>query len=320
MDTPARVQTSHAQVFDVSATNHGFYETMMSTIGGVLGFFGSIPCCFCCPNPYVQVDQGQVGLVQRFGKVQQIVDPGLHGINVVTDKIRRVDLRLQVEHMPRQVVLTKDNVNVDIDAVLYWRIVDPYVSSFMVNNVRNALMERTQSVLRQIFGARTIQEAIELRETIAHEIEAIIAGPAREWGVTVDSILIKDLTLGKELLDSLSAAAKQRRIGESKVIAAEAEIQAAQLMRKAADILSSDAAMNIRYLETMAAMARTSGSKVIFMPAGGGTSGHAGAGPAAPGVAGPSSSAAAIAPPAPAAVKPDDMVRQLQVIEATTSR
>ncbi|ORZ34311.1 hypothetical protein BCR44DRAFT_120519 [Catenaria anguillulae PL171] len=275
-----RRQQSYAQEIAITPTQHGFYEGMMSTIGSVIGFFGSIPCCVICPNPFRQVDQGQVGLISRWGKCQRMVDPGLYQINLMTDSIQKVDIRLQVVEMPRQFVLTKDNVSLNIDSVLYFRVSDPYVATFLVSNVRAALIERTQTTLRQIFGMRTLQECIELRETIAHEIESLIRTPAIEWGCEVESILIKDLVLSPELLESLSAAAKQKRIGESKVIAAEAEIQAAQLMRKAADILASDAAMNIRYLETMQNMAKTSGAKVIFMPVPHGGQGVSGSGSA----------------------------------------
>ncbi|KAI9224292.1 hypothetical protein BC828DRAFT_373799 [Blastocladiella britannica] len=265
MSPPDR-QKSFAADISVSETKHGFYEGMLSTIGSVVGFFGSIPCCFICPNPYRTIDQGEVGLVTRFGKCERVVDPGLTFINLATDRLYKVDIKLQVVELRRQVVLTKDNVSIEIDSVLYFRVIDPYVAKFMVANVTSALMERAQTTLRQIFGMRTLQECIELRETIAHELESMISGPARGWGIAIENVLIKDLILSSDLLESLSAAAKQKRIGESKVIAAEAEIQAAQLMRRAADILASDAAMNIRYLETMAQMAKSANSKVIFVP------------------------------------------------------
>ncbi|KNE67395.1 hypothetical protein AMAG_11861 [Allomyces macrogynus ATCC 38327] len=263
--TPQR-QPSFAQDIESGDSQHGFYEIMMTAIGGVFGFFGSIPCCFCFPNPYRVVEQGNVGLISRFGKCIKQTDPGLQQINVMTDSIMTVDIKLKICDIPRQYVMTKDNVGVNCDSVLYFKVVDPYVATFLVQNVTTALMERTQTTLRQIFGSRNLQELIEHRDSIAHEIERIISGPARDWGVHVEAILIKDLQLAAEVLDSLSAAAKQRRLGESKVIAAEAEVQAAQLMRKASDILNSRAAMQIRYLETLQNMAKSASTKVVFVP------------------------------------------------------
>ncbi|KAJ1540002.1 hypothetical protein HK405_012167, partial [Cladochytrium tenue] len=90
--------------------------------------------------------------------------------------------------------------------------------------------------------------------------------PARAWGVKIESILIKDMQFSKELQETLSAAAKQKRIGESKVIIAQAEVESAKLMREASDILNTPAAMQIRYLETLTSMAKAAGTKVIFMP------------------------------------------------------
>ncbi|KAI9209199.1 uncharacterized protein BJ171DRAFT_485714 [Polychytrium aggregatum] len=260
-------QASFANEIPLPPAHNPAYEGMMNSLGGCLGFLGAIPCCVCFPNPYKTVRQGEVGLVTRFGKYYKTIDPGLHGINVCTERIDRVNIKIQIEQIPSQVIMTKDNVNISIDSVLYWHIVDPYTSVFLVNNVRVALIERTQTTLRHILGTRTLQDAIENREALAHQIEGIIREPAASWGVKIESILIKDLQFSKELQENLSAAAKAKRIGESKVIAAQAEVESAKLMREASDILNTPAAMQIRYLETLQAMSKTAGTKVIFMPA-----------------------------------------------------
>jgi regulator of protease activity HflC (stomatin/prohibitin superfamily) len=158
--------------------------------------------------------------------------------------------------------MTKDNVSIIIDSVVYWHVIDPYTSVFLVSDVRRALMERTMTTLRLVIGSRTLQECVEHRDTLAQEIETIISGPATAWGVKVESVLLKDLKFTQELLESLSSAAKQKRIGESKVIAAQAEVDAAKLMREASDILNTKAAMQIRYLETITQMSKNAGTKV----------------------------------------------------------
>ena len=160
--------------------------------------------------------------------------------------------------------MTKDNVNIDLEAVICWSITSPYQASYGIADVRGALIERAQTTLRHVVGARTLQNVVTEREAIAREIEEIVEGPARHWGVSVESILIKDLLFSKDLQESLSSAAQAKRIGESKVIAARAEVDAARLMRTAADILASPAAMSIRTLDALQNMAKTSNSKVIF--------------------------------------------------------
>ena len=168
--------------------------------------------------------------------------------------------------VPKQVCMTKDNVNLQLTSVIYYHITSPHKAAFGISNIRQALVERTQTTLRHVVGARVLQDVIERREEIAQSIGEIIEDVASGWGVQVESMLIKDIIFSSELQDSLSMAAQSKRIGESKVIAARAEVESAKLMRQAADILSSAPAMQIRYLEAMQAMAKTANSKVIFLP------------------------------------------------------
>jgi erythrocyte band 7 integral membrane protein len=115
-----------------------------------------------------------------------------------------IDVRLRVQDIPRQVVLTKDNVSVLIDSVLYWDISDPFTATFLVSNVQQALIDRTQTTLRMVMGNRTLQDTIEHRNLVAQEIRNVIDSVAESWGVRVESILIKDIILGPEILANMS--------------------------------------------------------------------------------------------------------------------
>ena len=244
------------------------YEFCMTSLGNCFGCLGAYaPClpCFASCNPYIKVPQGNSGVLTKFGKAYRIVDPGLYFVNKMTEQMHIVDVKIRINELPRQMVMTKDNVSVLIDSVVYWHIIDPFTAQFQVADVTSALMERTMTTLRDTVGSHTLQNVIENREALAVEIRKIIDDAARSWGVIVESILIKDLTFSTELQETLSSAAKQQRIGESKIIAARAEVQAARLMREASDILNTPAAMQIRYLETMHGMAKHSANKVIFM-------------------------------------------------------
>jgi len=163
--------------------------------------------------------------------------------------------------------MTKDNVTLNLTSVIYYHIISPHKAAFAISNVRNALVERTQTTLRHVIGARVLQDVIERREEIAQSISEIIEETATGWGVAVESMLIKDIVFSQELQDSLSMAAQSKRTGEAKIIQARAEVEAAKLMRQAADILSSPAAMQIRSLEAQISMAKTANAKIIFMPA-----------------------------------------------------
>lgn len=259
------MQPSYAQDLGVGGIEHGFYGSMMNALGACVGNIGMIPCC-PCPNPFKDVQQGSVGLVSRFGQFYKSVDPGLVKVNVCSESIRVVDVKIQLTGVPRQMVQTKDNVSVDVDSVICWHVISPYRAAFGINDVRTALVERAQTTLRQVVGGRVLQSVISDREGLAQEVAEIIEATAEKWGVAIESILLKDINFSVELQQSLSSAATQKRIGESKVIAARAEVDAAKLMRQAADILASPAAMQIRQLEALQNMARASGSKTIFVP------------------------------------------------------
>ena len=175
-------------------------------------------------------------------------------------------LLIQDTEVPKQVCMTKDNVTLHLTSVIYYHITSPHKAAFGISNIRQALVERTQTTLRHVVGARVLQDVIERREEIAQSIGEIIGDVASGWGVQVESMLMKDIIFSNDLQESLSMAAQSKRIGESKVIAARAEVESAKLMRQAADILSSAPAMQIRYLEAMQAMAKSANSKVIFLP------------------------------------------------------
>ena len=118
--------------------------------------------------------------------------------------------------------MTKDNVNLTLTSVIYYHITSPHKAAFGISNLRQALVERTQTTLRQVIGARVLQDVIERREEIAQSIREIIEETATGWGVAVESMLVKDIIFSQELQDSLSMAAQSKRTGEAKVISARA--------------------------------------------------------------------------------------------------
>ena len=107
------MQPSYAQDLGTGEVTHGFYGSMMHGLGSCVGFCGAIPCC-PFPNPFKSVQQGSVGLVQRFGQFYKSVDPGLVQVNVCTESLRIVDVKIQIIHVGRQKVITRDNVDVDM--------------------------------------------------------------------------------------------------------------------------------------------------------------------------------------------------------------
>jgi len=264
------LQPSYAQAIQPDTedeSTHGWYGGMITSLGSIIGTLGAVPCCVCCPNPYRPVEQGSVGLVTKFGRFARAVDPGLVKVNPLSERLIAVDVKIQIVEVPKQVCMTKDNVSLSLTSVIYYRITSPHKAAFGITNIRQALVERTQTTLRHVVGARILQDVIERREELAQDIKGIVDEVAIHWGCEVESMLVKDIIFSQELQESLSMAAQSKRTGEAKVIAARAEVESAKLMRQAADILSSAPAMQIRYLEAMQQMAKSANSKVIFLPA-----------------------------------------------------
>ncbi|GAA5959088.1 hypothetical protein JCM3765_006337 [Sporobolomyces pararoseus] len=262
----ADMQPSYAQEVAGSDVDHGCYGSMINCLGAVAGTLGSIPCCFCCPNPYKQVQQGSVGLISSFGQFSRSVDPGLVKVNPFSEELRQVSVKIQVVDIPRQTVLSRDGLNCQIESVIIYHIVNPYRAAFAIQDVKSALVERAQTTLRDVCGNRNLQSLLTDREAVATEIEQIVEQSAEKWGVACESILIKDIVVPQEVQNALSAGAQARRTGEAKLITARAEVDSARLFREAADLLSSPAAIQIRQLETLQSMAKQPNTKILFVP------------------------------------------------------
>lgn len=259
---PEMVVQNFAKTYKTPKPNG--YQSFKTGCGRLFGSCGVF--CFLCSNPYKEVQEGEVGLIQSFGALARTVEPGLSYVNTWSEKLTRVSIKINIREIPAQTCFTKDNVSVNITSVVYYNIIDPQKAIFSIANIDLAIVERTQTTLRDVIGNRSLQDVVEKRDEIAIAIENIISKTAFDWGVNIESILIKDLTLPEKVQSSLSMAAEAKRIGEGKIINAKAEVESAKLMRKAADILASKPAMQIRYLDALQNMAKAPGTRVIFMP------------------------------------------------------
>ena len=129
---------------------------------------------FICPNPYQPVRQGNVGLVTKFGRFARAVDPRLVKINPLSERLLQVDVKILIVEVPKRVCMTKDNVNLTLTSVIYYHITSPHKAAFGISDLCAALVERTQTTLRHVIGARVLQDVIERREEIAQSVREII--------------------------------------------------------------------------------------------------------------------------------------------------
>ncbi|CAD8204138.1 unnamed protein product [Paramecium pentaurelia] len=245
----------------------GSYQSYLYNCGECCGNCKAVcPCNPFVEYPYVQVEQSFVGVYLRFGKYIKTVQPGLIYINPCTDTIQKVDCKVQMIDCPRQQVMTKDNILVSIDATVYYRIVIPRRSIFYINDLHQAVTQLTLATIKSIAGSHTLQDLLEKRAEVQQQIEGFVDEHVWEWGIDIENMLIKDIQLNADLQNTLSMAAKEQRAAQAKVISAQGDVQSAKLMRQAAELLDSKAAMQIRYLDTITTLGQQGSTKVVLLP------------------------------------------------------
>lgn len=255
---------------EVVDSESSFYEGLLEKCGNCFGGLRIwIPCCCCVDNPYLSIVQSQKGLLQKFGKYQGLVGPGLININPCTEKVLMVDLKSVSVDLVKQVVLTRDNITIIVDAAVNYRIVDPQKALYKLNGTPTTVVVFLSfAAIKNVCGKYTFQELLEKRTEIARDIDDEVEKRTVEWGIKIEQVFIKDMQLSIEMQQALAAAAKERRLAESKLISAKADVESAKLMKEASDILNNKAAMQIRYLETLQHITRNPSTKIIFLPPG----------------------------------------------------
>lgn len=201
----------------------------------------------------------------RLGKFKKVNGPGIFLIIPFVDSIIKVDLRIISVDVPRQEVLTKDNVPVTVDAVVYFQIVNPADAIIKVANYYQSTFLIAQTSLRSILGSVELDELLTQREQINKELQRIIDAQTIPWGVKVPIVEIKEVTLPESMKRAIAKQAETERERRAKIINAEGELQAAQKLLEAGQIISKDpSALHLRYLQTLREIAIENNSTTIF--------------------------------------------------------
>lgn len=242
------------------------FASVMRAFGCCMGYFCLPISCGCCCRPYQNVEKGYVGVIQEFGRVKREVKDGMYYVNPVTEQLQQVNVKIQVVDLDNKSMVTSDLIPVNIDSVVAYKITKVDDALFKVDNIRNSIIELSYTTLRNVIGSKTLKNLLSNRIEIAEAVKEIVDENVHKWGVAVEFIQIKDINVPKDTMTSLSSAATSEREGEAKIISARAEVESAKLMREASDILNTEAAMQIRYLETMQKIGSSNNSKIVFMP------------------------------------------------------
>jgi regulator of protease activity HflC (stomatin/prohibitin superfamily) len=207
----------------------------------------------------------QRGVIFRLGRLTQPKGPGLFLIIPIVDRVVRIDLRTITFDVPAQEVITKDNVPAKVNAVAYFRVVDPSKAVVEVQNYIVATSQIAQTTLRSVLGQSDLDHLLTERDKLNARLQEIIDEQTEPWGIKVSIVEIKDVEIPQGMQRAMARQAEAERERRAKVIAAEGEFQASEKLSQAAEVLSRNpAAIQLRYLQTLAEIATEKNSTTIF--------------------------------------------------------
>lgn len=207
----------------------------------------------------------EIGVIFRLGRYIGNRGPGFVMIIPGIEKMVRVDKRTRTIDVPPQDLITKDNVPVKVNAVLYFRVADPAKSVLEIENYRFATLQISQTTLRSILGQAELDDLLAKREKINEELQHVIDDLTEPWGIKVSVVEIKDVEIPQSMQRALAAQAEAERDRRAKIISAEGELQASYKLTEAAEIMSkSPAAIQLRYLQTLREIATEQNSTILF--------------------------------------------------------
>ena len=212
------------------------------------------------------VQQFERGVVFRFGQVRDATrGPGLAVIAPIVDRLHKVNMQIVTLPIPAQEGITRDNVTVKVDAVVYYRVVDPVRVAVDVQDYGSAILQVAQASLRSIIGKSELDDLLSNRERLNQGLELMIDNPAVGWGVHIDRVEIKDVALPESMKRSMSRQAEAERERRSRVITAEGELQASQKLAEAAEVMAGHpAALQLRLLQTVVEVAAEKNSTLVL--------------------------------------------------------
>ncbi|MGB3269229.1 MAG: slipin family protein [Rhodanobacter sp.] len=209
----------------------------------------------------------QRGVVLTLGRYTSTKGPGLVLLIPVVQQMLRVDLRVTVLDVPPQDVISRDNVSVRVNAVVYFRVVDSDKSVLEVENFLQATSQLAQTRLRSVLGQHELDEILSQRESINHTLQVTLDEATDPWGIKVMNVEIKDVDLNETMVRAIARQAEAERERRAKVIHAEGEFQAAEKLRDAAGVLAQQSqALQLRYLQTLADMSSGGKSSTVVFP------------------------------------------------------
>jgi regulator of protease activity HflC (stomatin/prohibitin superfamily) len=205
------------------------------------------------------------GVMFTLGRFTGIKGPGLIIVIPIVQQMRKMDLRMIVLDVPKQDVISRDNVSVKVNAVVYFRIVDPGKAVIQVANPYEATSQLAQTTLRSVLGKHEMDEMLSERDKLNADIQTILDQNTEQWGVKVSNVEIKHVDLDDTMIRAMAKQAEAERTRRAKIIHAEGESQAAEMLVKAAHALAAEPkALQLRYLQTLTDISNERSNTIVF--------------------------------------------------------
>lgn len=237
----------------------------MLLVGIILGTLLALALLYAGASIKV-VRQIERGVVFRLGRVQEAPRrPGLTRIVPIVDKLERVNVQVVTMAVPGQEGITRDNVTVRVDAVVYFRVIDPVKAVVEVQNYLQAVSQVAQTSLRSIIGKSDLDDLLSDRERLNQGLEVMLDSPAAGWGIEIDRVEIKDVALPESMKRSIARQAEAERERRSRIITADGELAASEKLAEAARVMSeAPAALQLRLLQTFVEVAAERNSTLVL--------------------------------------------------------
>ncbi len=237
-------------------------------LGGCIGVGLIVVVIVLLRMGLVLIYQYQRGVVFMLGKYKGTLDPGLNFIIPILQRVIKVDMRLQTAEIPRQEVMTKDNIPMLVNAVVYFKVVSPEDVIIKIQDYAFAIRQYTQAALRDVIGNSEMDFVLTERESIADSIRTIVDAETNGWGIDVESIKIQEIELPAEMKRAMAKQAEAERERRAVIIASQGELSASENLRMAAENLSkSSGALHLRTLQTIRDIAADPSEKIVlFVP------------------------------------------------------
>jgi regulator of protease activity HflC (stomatin/prohibitin superfamily) len=213
------------------------------------------------------ITQFEQGVVFRWGRaLPGIRQPGLTWVNPFTDRLRKVNMQIVVAAVPAQEAITRDNVTLKVDAVVYYRVVDPVKAIINVQNYTYAVSQVAQTSLRSVIGQSDMDQLLSERDKVNAHLKDVIDAPTEEpWGIRVERVEVKDVSLPESMKRSMSRQAEAERERRARIISADGEYQASKKLAQAAAVMTADpAALQLRLLQTVVEVAAEKNSTLVM--------------------------------------------------------